>query len=62
MKMKALDKFKKWLATAGIRSVVYLGAGVGAFVLLNSMFLLGAGVGIFVSDNWVTIRELINKR
>lgn len=60
--MKALDKFKKWLASAGIRSVVYLGAGVAAFVLLESWFLLGIGVGIFGADNWVTIKELIKKR
>lgn len=60
--MKALDKFKKWLASAGIRSVVYLAGGIAAFVLLNSMFLLGVGVGIFGADNWVTIKELINKR
>lgn len=60
--MKALDKFKKWLVTAGFRSVVYLAAGIIAFALLNSMFLLGVGIGIFGADNWVTIKALIKRR
>lgn len=60
-KMKVFEKFKKWLKSAGLRSVVYLAGGVAAFILLNSTFLLGVGVGIFGADNWVTIKELIKK-
>lgn len=59
--MEPLEKFKKWIRSAGLRSIVYLAAGIAAFVLLDSMFLLGVGVGIFGADNWVTIKELIKR-
>lgn len=56
------EKIKEWAKSAGLRSVVYLAAGVGAFILLGSSLLLGVGIGIFCADNWVTIKELINKQ
>lgn len=56
-----MEKFKAWLASAGIRSVGYLGGGIAAFVLLGSGFLLGLGVGFFVADNLVTIKELVKR-
>lgn len=55
------EKFKLWIQSAGLRSVVYLGAGFAAWVLLGSALLFGVGIGIFGADNWVTIKELINK-
>jgi hypothetical protein len=59
--METFEKVKLWFKSAGLRSVVYLGAGFAAWILLGSALLLGVGIGIFGADNWVTIRELINK-
>lgn len=54
------DKLKLWAASAGLRSLAYLGAGVFALLFMSSWFLFGIGLGIFGADNWVTIKELIN--
>lgn len=59
--MTFIEKIKAYLKSAGIRSVVYLLAGFSAKLLLGSEFLFGIGLGIFLADNWVTIKELINK-
>jgi len=59
--MKMVEKIKLWLTSAGIRSVGYLIAAVAAALLLGSTFLAGIGIGLFLSDNWITIKELINK-
>lgn len=60
--METYEKIKLWFKSAGLRSVVYLGAGFAAFVLLDSTLLLGVGIGIFGADNWVTIKELVNEK
>lgn len=60
-KMKLFEKFKAWIKSAGLRSIVYLAAGFAAYVLMGSSFLFGVGVGIFGADNWMTIKELIKK-
>lgn len=59
---KFIAKFKAWIKSAGLRSVGYILAGIGAKLLLGSSLLLGVGIGIFLADNWVTIKELINKK
>lgn len=56
-----MKKFTAWLASAGIRSIGYIGAGLAAWLLFNSGFLLGVGVGLFVADNLVTLKELSKK-
>lgn len=60
--LTTVEKVQAWFKSAGLRSVVYLAAGVAAFVFLGSPLLLGVGIGIFGADNWVTIKELINKK
>ena len=55
-----MKKFKEWLKTAGIRSIVYLIAGV-VLLILGFKFLAGIGFGIFGTDNFVTIKNLIKK-
>jgi len=56
-----MEKVIKWFKSAGLRSVVYLAAGLAAWFLLGNLFLLGVGVGIFGADNWVTIKQLIKE-
>ena len=56
-----MEKVIKWFKSAGLRSVVYLAAGLAAWFLLVNLFLLGVGVGIFGADNWVTIKQLIKE-
>ncbi len=56
-----MNKVIKWFKTAGLRSVVYLAAGLAAWILLGNVFLLGIGIGIFGADNWVTIKQLIRE-
>lgn len=56
-----MNKVIKWFKTAGLRSVVYLAAGLATWILLGNVFLLGVGIGIFGADNWVTIKQLIRE-
>lgn len=59
--MKTFEKFKAWLLSAGLRSIGWVGGCFAAALLFGSDLLLGAGIGVLVSDNWVTIKELIKK-
>ena len=56
-----MEKVIKWFKSAGLRSVVYLAAGLAAWILLGSTLFLGIGIGIFGADNWVTIKQLIRE-
>jgi len=58
--MEKIQKLKLWFLSAGFRSIGWLGA-FAALLLLGQTLLAGVSLGVFLSDNWITIKEIINK-